>query len=222
MAKMAPARRAELESLAAEFLQNYSRGRLIVAIDGPDASGKTRFADDFATVLRKGGHEVARASIDDFHRPSAARHARGRDSAEGYYKDGYNYSVFRRVLVEPFRLAGSTAFVTAAFDYIRDVQIEPKWQTGPLDLILVLDGVFLNRPELHGLWNFSIWLDADPAVRAERLRKRDGIEPGSARADRYLGAQDLYEADAHPRDRVSAVIDNTDPDHPRRVFADSC
>ena len=31
-----------------------------------------------------------------------------------------------------------------------------------------------------------------------------------------------YTADAQPRTRASAIIDATDPEHPRRVFADSC
>ena len=40
-----------LRALADEILQHYGRGRMIVAIDGPWRSGKTRFADDLAAVL---------------------------------------------------------------------------------------------------------------------------------------------------------------------------
>ena len=49
------------------------------------------------------GRAVFRASIDGFHRPRAERYARGRDSPEGFYRDSFDYSLFRRVLVEPFR-----------------------------------------------------------------------------------------------------------------------
>ncbi|QEO10322.1 hypothetical protein FLP23_10065 [Protaetiibacter larvae] len=126
------------------------------------------------------------------------------------------------MLIEPFRMAGSAAFVTAAYDYVRDVPVEPKWRTGPADLFLVVDGVFLNRPELRGVWNYTLWLDADPEVRAERMRVRDGSEPSPELAARYAGAQELYERDAHPRQAATAIIDNTDHAHPRRVFADSC
>ena len=31
-----------------------------------------------------------------------------------------------------------------------------------------------------------------------------------------------YVADAEPRTRASAIVDNSDPESPRRVFADSC
>jgi uridine kinase len=42
-----------------------------VAVDGPDAAGKTTLADELASVLRGRGRTVIRASIDGFHRPRA-------------------------------------------------------------------------------------------------------------------------------------------------------
>src|SRR5690606_37199548 len=153
--------------------------------------------------------------------PAEHRHRRGRHTPEGSYRHAYAYDVFRRVLIEPFRMGGSAAFVTAAYDRVREVPHEPKWRTGPDDLFLIVDGGFLDRPELRGVWNYSIWLDAADEVRADRLRER-GIEPGSELAARYEGAHDLYERDANPRETAIAIVDNTDPEHPRRVFADAC
>jgi uridine kinase len=221
MTRWSPSRRAVLDSLADELLHNYGRGRTVVAIDGPTASGKSTFADDLAVALRKKGHEVFRASIDDFLKPRALRYARGRDSPQGRYEDAYDYSVLRRVLIEPFAMNGSTGFVTAAWDEDRDRQVEPKWLTGPVDAMLIVDGSYLNRPELRGLWNASVWLEADAAVRSQRMLDRDGIAPDSARAERYEGAQRLYEK-TKPREAATSIIDNTDPDAPRRIFADSC
>jgi uridine kinase len=169
MTRWSASRRTLLESLAGELLHNYGRGRTVVAVDGATASGKSMFADDLAVAVRKKGHDVFRASIDDFLKPRALRYAQGRDSAKGHYDDAYDYSVFRRVLVEPFAMNGSTGFVTAAWDEDRDRQIEPKWLTGPVDAMLIVDGVYLNRPELRGLWNASIWLDTDAVVRAQRI-----------------------------------------------------
>ena len=219
MPRWTPLKRDVLDSLADEFLHNYSHGRTLLAVDGLDGSGKTLFADALAERLGRGGHAVFRASIDSFHRPRAARYARGEDSPEGFYKDSYDYALFRRVLVEPFKMGGSTGFVTDAFDYRRDTQVEMDWKTGPQDATLVVDGIFLNRPELRGLWNWSIWLDVPAEVAAERMLLRDGP---TERAARYQGGQELYLAEADPSRRASAIVDNSDYDHPRRVFADSC
>jgi len=215
MTKWAPERKDTIAALADEILHNYGRGRVVVAIDGPDGASTGDFADDVATALRSAGHSAFRASITDFQRPRAERETRGADSAEGYYRDSFDYSVLRRVLIEPFRLGGSTAFVTAAFDASRDAQIEPKWLTAPDDSILIVDGVFLNRPEIAGLWNYSVWVD----VTRENTAGADTTE---AEADRQNAAQALYRKEVGPRTRATAIIDNTDNLHPRRSFADSC
>ncbi len=214
-----PQKRDVLDALAAEILHLYGRGRVIVAVDGVDAAGKTHFADELGEALRRAGHTVFRASIDGFHRPRALRYARGKDSPEGFYRDSYDYETFRRVLVDPFKDGGTGSFVLEAFDHRRDAPVEPKWVTGKPDAILLLDGIFLNRPELRGLWNYSIWLDIDPAVAAQRALDRDGP---SGVGDRYTKGQALYVKEAKPRTVASTIVDNNDFDHPRRVFADSC
>ncbi len=85
------------------------------------------------------------------------------------------------------------------------------WQTGPQDATLVIDGLYLNRPELRGGWNFSIWLDGPAQAQTDpRLAERDA------------GANALYDADANPRAQATVVLDNTDPSDPRREWLDSC
>jgi uridine kinase len=197
MASWTPQKRDVLDALADEFLHNYGKGRTLLAVDGVD--GAEQFADALAERMGRGGHSVFRASMDRFQKPRAMRLARGADSAETYYRDTFDYELFRRVLVQPFKLGGSTGFVTAAFDAERDAQIEMDWKTGPQDATLIVDGAFLNRPELRGLWNFSVWLEVAAA-----------------------GEQPLYAAEAKPREQATAIMDISDPEHPRRLFADSC
>ncbi|MDQ1583587.1 MAG: uridine kinase [Microbacteriaceae bacterium] len=216
-----------LRGLVAEIAHNYGRGRVMIAVDGDSAAGSrgaagsggahvtdagrenaagasagtASFADDLAAVFREAGHTAFRASIGDFHSSRAVRDAAGEESPESYYRDAFDYRTLRRVLIDPFRMAGSTGFQTSAFDERRDAPTQSRWLTAPADAVLIIDGVFLNRPELRDLWNFSILLD-DPSL------------PGGALAP--------YFADTDPRTRASAIVDNSDPDAPRRVFADGC
>ena len=220
MARWQPEKKDALDALAAEIVALYAGGRVVVAIDGMDGAGKTHFADDLGVALTATGRSVFRASMDDFYRSKAERHARGAESPDGYYRDSFDYSTFRRVLLEPFRLGGSTAFVTAAFDHVRDLPVQAKWRTGPKDAMLVLDGIFLNRPELAGLWNYSVWLlEVTREIAEKRMLDRDGP---TGNAERYRGGQDLYLSEVNPRTAASSIIDNCDFDHPRRIFADSC
>lgn len=224
MVRWSPERRLVIEALADELLHNYGRGRTIVAVDGPEGAGMAVLADDLATELRRRGHAVVRASIDGFRRPRAERDARGPSSAEGAYRDAYDYSAFRRVLVEPFRMGEGASVVTATFDHERDVPLPTKWITAPVDALLLVDGVFLLRPELRGLWNASIWLETPsesvPARRMEHEGASGALEDQATRRER--GAQELYRAESSPRSAATIILNAEDPEHPRRVFADSC
>ncbi|MFF2275103.1 hypothetical protein [Agromyces sp. NPDC058126] len=182
-----------LRELSGEIIAHSGRGRMIVAVDGPVQSGKTAFADDLAAVLGEAGHTVFRASMEDFHRSRSAQAVFGDDTAERYYRYGFDESALRRVLVEPFRLGGSTAFVICVFDPARDAWVEPKWITGPADAILVLDGRFVLRERLDELWDYRIAIDGEPVDPADRL---------------------AY-AERDPRSVADAVVDLEDPSAPR-------
>ena len=142
MARWAPQRTDTLHALAEEVLQNYGHGRVVVAIDGPDAATTGPFADDLAVELRGLGHEVERAT-------EAA---------------GAQVDAVRATVVAPFRAAGGDGY-------------------------LLVDGHGLLG-ELKPLWNFSVRLDS-------RIASSDRAE-------------------------ASAIVNIDDPEHPRRVFADSC
>jgi uridine kinase len=218
-ARWTPQKKDVLAALADEILHNYGRGRAIIAVDGLDGAGKTHFADALAAEFERRGHAAFRASIDGFHQPRALRYARGRDSAEGFYRDSFDYSTFTRVLIEPFRIGRIGSFVPAAFDVRADAPLEPVWLSGPDDAILIVDGIFLNRPELKGLWNYSIYLDVEPEEREKRMLERDG---NLDHPERYAAGQQLYVEEAAPRLAANAIINNNDFEHPRRNFADSC
>ena len=213
-----------IAALSDEILHNYGKGRAIVAVDGLDGAGKTVFADALAAQLGVGHRAVFRASIDDFHQSRARRYARGTDSPEGFYRDSFDYPTFKRMLTEPFRTGWIGSFNLRAFDLKRDVPFQPVWSSGPEDAILVVDGIFLNRPELRGIWNYSIWLEVDPQIALARVKARDAqeFEHDIANPERYSGGQELYLSEARPIEAASAIIDNNDYEHPKRIFADSC
>ena len=203
--------------------RQYPAGRVIVAVDGIDGAGKSVFADGLAEAFAETGDAVFRASIDGFHRPRAERYARGRHSPEGFYRDSYDYATFRRVLVDPFRegaqTAGATGFQLTAFDLVRDAPAESQWVSAPRDAVLVVDGIFLHRPLLRGLWDWSVWLEVPFDIAYARMARRDGCDPDpdAPTNARYRRGQQLYLHEAAPREAASVVVDNSDFTRPRRV-----
>jgi uridine kinase len=210
--------------LADLMLRRNPRGRRLVAVEGRDGTGKTHFADALQVAFARAGVEAFRASADDFHRPQAFRYRQGRDSPKGYYEDAFDVELLDRVLLQPFRMGGSTGFMTRAFDLHRDAPVEMEWLTAGPDAVLIVDGVFLQRPALAGKWHAVLFLEADDRVRGERLRARDGAHPDVQHAShrRYREAHDHYERQVDPRRKALFVVDNTDWRKPIQSFADSC
>lgn len=213
MTRWAPAKKDVLDDIAGEIVHNYGRGRVVVAVDGTFGAGQREFADDLAAALNALGNATFRASMDGFQKPVAERVRYRADSTDRVYLDTFDYSAFRRSLIEPFRMAGSTGFVAAVYDESRDVRVEPRWLTARPDAILLVDGVFLHRSELLGIWNYTIWLDVDSDSVA------DTTAPDS---DGRIRAEERYLAQVRPRVTTMTNVDNRDPAHPRRTFADSC
>ena len=202
-----------LDRLADLVVGTRPGARVRVAVDGVDASGKTTLADLLAeqVALRR---PVVRASVDSFHRPRADRYRRGRTSPEGCYEDTFDLIALRDRLLVPF--AAGTPHVCAVFDHVRDEPVDAAPRTAAPDAVLVVDGVFLQRPELPR-WDLAIHLQVTDAEVLRRAVVRDGGDPSEVELlyrARYLPAQRLYEQHCRPAERAQVVLDNSDPAAP--------
>ncbi|WP_143234723.1 uridine kinase [Paractinoplanes atraurantiacus] len=187
-------------------------GSVRVAVDGVDGVGKSTFAAHLAGELSDRGRPVVHVSADDFHHPRVIRYRRGRDSPEGFFLDSYDYSALVREVLEPFAPGGSRRFRRAAHDVRTDEALDLDWEVAPEGTVLVVDGLFLHRDELAGLFEFSVFLDAPFEVTVPRMAARDGSHPDPRHPSlaRYVGGQRLYFATCDPHSRAGVVIDNSD------------
>lgn len=182
------------------------------AVDGVDGAGKSTFADELAEVLTGAGRTVVRASVDRFHRCRAERYRRGRDSWQGFWLDSFDYPRLRAELLDPLGPGGSGRYRPAVHDVASDRQLDLPWRHADPGAVVLVDGVFLHRDELAGIWDFSIFLDVPFQVSAARMAARDGSDPDPdvPSMQRYMAAQRHYLDTCMPCQRASLVIDNTD------------
>lgn len=189
---------------------------LRVAVDGRTASGKTTLADEIATHLRALGRQVIRTSIDGFHRPKVERYARGRNSAEGYYHDARDLPAIRRLLLDPLGDGGDLSYRTASFDLDADLPIETSPERAGVRDILIVDGTFLQRPELRDGWDVVVFVDVDAATALTRgvLRDRESLGGHDAAqklyTERYAAAYDIYHRINDPMRHAHIMVDNRD------------
>jgi uridine kinase len=191
-----------------------------VAVDGPPAAGKTTLADDLAAVLRTRGREVIRASIESFMLPRAQRYRHGEYSPEACYRDSFDYGALRRVLLDPLGPDGDRRYQPAVYNWHTDTALSQPATTAPAGAVLLVDGVFLLRPELTGQWDLRVFVFAAFEETLNRGRARDLARLGSIAEverryrDRYIPAQELYFAEARPADRADIIVVNDDPQQP--------
>lgn len=217
MSAISPARRRALEAVASRVPVS-SRDCVRVGVDGVDGAG-TVFADHLAEVLRATGRATIRVSADNFLHPRAVRYGRGRDSAEGFWLDSYDYAALRQRVLDPLGPAGSRRYQDASLDLVTDQAVDPPVKTAAPGAVLVLDGLFLHRDELAGVWDLSVFLQVPFAVSVRRLAARDGShpDPGDPSLARYVGGQQRYFAEVQPWQRAHIVLDAVDLDAPTLV-----
>jgi uridine kinase len=216
--------RAELlDQLASRIADVPCAHPLRVAFDGVDATGKTTLAGELAACLHASGRQIIRASIDRFHRPRQVRYRHGKESPLGYYEDSFDLPALRRMLLEPLGPGGRRTISTALFDFVSDSFVEDAPFQAEPDAILLFDGVFLQRPELAGLWDLTIFIDVSFETVLARVIIRDSGLIGGEQAvrerynRRYIPAQRHYLETCHPAEQADIVVINDDITNPLMI-----
>ena len=98
---------------------------------------------------------------------------------------------------------------------------KPDAQQASPSAALIVDGIFLHRPELGSYWDLSIFLKVDFDVSVPRGAARDqtpdAIDPETPAYQRYVGGQRRYLAECAPERQADIVIDYNDLQAPEVV-----
>ncbi|GGU58015.1 uridine kinase [Lentzea flava] len=209
-----------LGRIADHLVAQVSGHTLRVAVDGITAAGKTTLARELTAAVSARGRVAAHLSMDGFHNPRAVRHRQGRDSADGYYADAYDFASFRRLVLDPLGPGGSGKYRERIIDLASDTPIDEPPVEAPE--VLVVDGSFLQRDLV---WDEVVFVDTPFEVARERGTRRDtellgGLEQARRAFDlRYHAASRRYLDEVDPAARATVVLGNEDVANPvlRRI-----
>ncbi|WP_079479827.1 kinase [Halobacillus salinus] len=188
-----------------EYIKLLKRGedRVLIGVDGLSRSGKTTFTKRLSTLLFQEGFRVATIHLDDYITPEEVRYGSSFPEWKEYYELQWDVSVLREELFKRMRKENVLKLPKYSQQYA--TIYEEMLVIEAVDIVIV-EGVFLQRPSWRGFFDQVIYLDVP---RIERF-KRENVET-QKKIDkfkrRYWKAEEHYLETSQPALKADLVID---------------
>ena len=185
----------------------------IIGIDGLGGSGKSTISNRLSELLSNKGYNNIILHIDDFIFPQNIRYNAEYPEWQCYYNLQWRYDYLTKDILLPIKqnrvLDSYIELYDKEFDNYKKEKLVIKSKT-----IVIVEGIFLQRAELKGLFDYVIYIDVPECIRFERLIKRDtyiGSESDiiSKYQNRYFPAERKYIEEYDPHNKADYVINNT-------------
>lgn len=168
----------------------------VVALEGLAGSGKTTAAD--ALRRESGDRPLTVVAADEFYQPDE-RDWRSWTPSEGYERY-FDHVRLETELLRPLQQQQTARFAT--FDWVQrkpgpDRSVVPRG-------ILVVEGIYLLKPQLRPYWDASVWVEAPRRLRERRLRARGEGDPDWI--TRWMRAEDYYLNVDQPSETATFVV----------------
>lgn len=189
----------------------------VVGITGVDTAGKTRFTQALGAFIAAQDRAVETIQLDDFHHPRHVRRS-GPDEIENYYQNTFDLERLQALLLRPIREQHRVSTINMVLDLETDQYTQARRYNVEPGTLVLLEGVFLMRPELAPYIDYMVYLDITPEQVLQRADVRDrprfGAEIIERYRSKYLPAQMRYLAIYPPEEHANLIVDNTDWAHP--------
>ena len=159
-----------VDAVAEAVLALRRNGPVRVAIDGPDAAGKTMLADELRDLVEAAGRSAVRVSIDGFLRPRRKRAEGDAQSAVGYYHEAFDAEAFNELVLAPLRADGDRVIRMASYDYQADSRTIGDAETERRYRERYLPAQLLYRNEVAPIVRAHVLIDNEDPVRPVLLR----------------------------------------------------
>lgn len=196
----------------AEKIKHLHRAErtLIIGIDGLGGAGKSTISKKIYNLLTEEKYNVTLLHIDDFIHPRAVRYNDNYAEWECYYNLQWRYDYLMNEVVNPIRNSADFKGEIELYDKDNDTYFLSRTSI-PVGSIVIIEGVFLQRQELKGVFDYMIYIDIPEEVRLERVLERDGYIGDKQQIkekynNRYFPAEHHYIELCSPNKNADYVI----------------
>lgn len=178
---------------------------LLIGIDGLGVSGKTTYALNLQRQLKN----ALVIHLDDFIHTREVRYNDQFEEWYCYYNLQWRYDYLIEKLLEPLKNGLAIHETIELYDKPADSYRMQQFDI-PVGTMVIVEGVFLQRPELRAYFDKVIYFETDRDTRMARALDRDGYI-GSGEdiirhyEQRYFPAEDMYVEHCNPLVLADAV-----------------
>ncbi len=188
-----------MEDILAFIKAKYEKHRsisrsFVVGINGIDCSGKTTFAKAMSKYFSYYKIENDHLDIDNFNNPAI---------------ESETYKAFVSGSWDEEDLNKYYELIINYSDAIRAVSESQKKYP-----LVILEGIFIYKPQLVNLFDLKIYLDIDISLGRKRFAKRSSLKqdkrPFEIYDEIWMLSHIRYESEVHPKRISDLVIDYND------------
>ncbi len=202
----------ELTKIAMQIKKWYQPHRtLIVGMDGLGGAGKSTLSESLRQMLIEEHYNITVFHIDDFIHPRAIRYDDNYAAWECYYYHQWRYDYLIEEIIKPIRWGNHLKKEIELYDKDSDT-----YHLHQIDLsigsIIIIEGVFLQREELKGVFDDMIYIDVPEEIRWNRVLARDGYIGDAHQIqekyeNRYFPAEHYYLKIFAPKENADYVVE---------------
>ena len=165
---------------------------MVVGVTGIDASGKSVMTTLLAQELNRSGFSVQIIRLDDFHRTRGERNVEVHAGSIEFYDHTFDFERLRNEILKPIRDEGQLDTTLICLDLLEDTWTLERQYVVKDGTVVLLEGVFLFRPDIAHFLDLIIYLHVDDVLSAQ---------------SKYL--------EEYPAERnADVIIDNSDSKNP--------
>lgn len=204
-----------VQDLCSKILNRYHKhppmNVFTVAISGIDASGKGYIAAQLKTLLEKNKLKVALLPLDEWQMPKSI--ALNIDNpAQNFYHNFFRCAAFFDSLFFPLQKNRSIELSVKQFSNPHDEVVTKEYRFDDIDIILT-EGIFLLKRDLHILFDFKIWVECSFVTALKRAirRNQEGLSNMELIKDYntyYFPAQQYHLEKDKPKENADVVFVN--------------
>lgn len=180
----------------------------IIGIDGLGGAGKSTVSAQLSEALAAAGYDVLLIHMDDIIHERAVRYNDSIPEWQCYYDLQWRYEHFTE---QAEKLCAGKPADMVLYDKDNDSFFTERLVPAE-NTVLIAEGIFLQRPELEGVFDLMIYIDVPQEERLKRVLRRDTYIGGEddiikKYRNRYFPAEEYYTEKCRPLERADIIIE---------------